>query len=61
MDNKALLSIKSHPDYDTTIDEVINKEVDKNIMDEAIRRSKREERAEALYVILKLNNSHLYS
>jgi hypothetical protein len=58
MDNRALLSIKSHPDYGTTIDEVIDKEVDENIMNETERRNKREERAKALYVILNLSDSY---
>jgi hypothetical protein len=58
MDNKAFLSIKSHSDDDTTNDEVMSKEVDENIMDEANRRSKREERAKALYVLLNLSDSH---
>jgi hypothetical protein len=55
MDNRALLSIKSHPDYGTTIDEVIDKEVDENIMNETERRNKR---AKALYVILNLSDSY---
>jgi len=54
MKNK-LFSIKNHPDYESTIDEVINENFDKELMDEAIRRTKREGRAEALYVLFKLS------
>ena len=55
---KNLLSIKDHPDYDTTINEVIHSVVDKKLMDEAIRRTKNESKAEALYVLLKLEDNH---
>jgi hypothetical protein len=58
MDNKAFLSVRSHSNDDTTNDEVMSKEVDENIMDEANRRSNREKRAEALYALLNLSDSY---
>lgn len=58
MDNEAFLLLRSHSDNDTTNDEVMSKEVDDNIMDEENRRSKREERAKALYVLLNLSDSY---
>jgi hypothetical protein len=54
---KHLLSIKEHPDYDATIDEIINSVVDKRLMDEAIRRTENKSKAEALYVLLKLEEN----
>jgi hypothetical protein len=48
--------IKKHPDYNATIEEVVNKDVDAGLMAEAFRRSPRESRAEALYVLLKLGS-----
>ena len=48
--------IKKHPDYNATIEEVVNKDVDAGLMVEASRRSSRESRAEALYVLLKLTS-----
>jgi len=51
---KHLLSIKEHPDYDATIDEIINNIIDKKLMDKAIRRTENKSKAEALYVLLKL-------
>jgi len=51
--NKTIL-VKNHPDYEATIDDVVNKQIDQKLMDEALLRTKRESRAEALYVMLKL-------
>jgi hypothetical protein len=56
MTKNILSNIKDHPDYNATIEEVVNKDVDAGLMAEAFRRSSRESRAEALYVILKLNS-----
>jgi len=50
----AVLSIKNHPDYEATIEEVVNHDVDEKLMREAIRRAKRESHAEALYVLYRL-------
>jgi hypothetical protein len=59
MENNNFLTIKNHPDYEATIDEVIKKRVDNKLMDEAIRKTNGKERAEAVYVLLKLNNRHI--
>jgi hypothetical protein len=59
MENNNFLAIKNHPDYEATIDEVIKKRVDNKLMDEAIRKTNGKERAEAVYVLLKLNNRHI--
>jgi len=48
-------SMQDHPDYDETIEEVVQKRFDQSLMDQAMRNAKREEQAEALYVMLKLN------
>jgi hypothetical protein len=48
--------LKDHPEYNATIEAVVNKEVDEALMAEALRRSSRESRAEALYVLLKLTS-----
>jgi hypothetical protein len=48
--------INKHPDYNATIEEVVNKNIDAGLMAEAFRRSSRESRAEALYVLLKLGS-----
>jgi len=47
--------MQDHPDYDETIEEVVQKRFDQSLMDQAMRNAKREEQAEALYVMLKLN------
>jgi hypothetical protein len=52
-----IIPIKKHPDYEATIEEVVNKNIDQNLMAEALKYSKREDRAEALYVLLKLKGS----
>jgi hypothetical protein len=59
MENYNFLAIKNHPDYEATIDEVIKKRVNNKLMDEAIRKTNGKERAEAVYVLLKLNNRHI--
>jgi hypothetical protein len=59
MEHYNFLTIKNHPDYDATIDEVIKKSVDKQLMNEAISRTNGADRAEALYVLLKLSNTHI--
>ncbi|WP_157829170.1 hypothetical protein [Colwellia sp. 75C3] len=56
MTNKIFSDIKNHPDYNATIEEVINKDFDEAVMAEAFRRTARESRAEALYVLLKLKS-----
>ncbi len=50
----TLSSIKNHPDYETTIAEVVNKMFDPKLMSQALQHSKNEDQAEALYVFLKL-------
>lgn len=55
---KHLLSIIEHPDFEATIDEVINSVTDTKLMDEAIRRTESKSKAEALYVLLKLEVKH---
>jgi len=55
--DKILSQIKKHPDYETTIEDVVNKNIDKNLMSEALKYSKDKNRAEALYVLLKLKGS----
>jgi len=55
--DKILPQIKKHPDYETTIEDVVNKNIDKNLMSEALKYSKEKNRAEALYVLLKLKGS----
>jgi hypothetical protein len=59
MEHFNFLAIKNHPNYYATIDEVIKKSVDKQLMNEAIRRTNGTDRAEALYVLLKLSNTHI--
>jgi len=56
MDKTLLLSYKRHQDYERVIDELISKSFDEDIMNEAIKSSKNESQAEALYVLLKLKN-----
>jgi len=51
------VNLESHPDYDAVIDEVISHDYDQKIMAEAIKRAKTESQAEAIYVVLKLQNS----
>ena len=51
---KHLLSILEHPDYEASIDDVINSATDTKLIDDAIHRTKNKSRAEALYVLLKL-------
>jgi Ni,Fe-hydrogenase I small subunit len=57
MEKSKRFTLKSHPDYDAVIDEVISLNYDEKIMAEAVKRSKTESQAEALYVMLKLQNS----
>jgi len=57
MEKNNTLLVKEHPDYEATIDDVVHKKIDQKLMDEATRRTKRESRAEALYVLLKLKES----
>lgn len=57
MEKSKRFTLKSHPDYDAVIDEVISLNYDENIIAEAVKRSKTESQAEALYVLLKLKNS----
>jgi hypothetical protein len=59
MEHYNVLAIKNHPDYDATIEEVIKKSVDKQLMNEAIRRTNGADRAEAIYVLLKLSSRHI--
>jgi len=54
MDKSLLLNYRGHQDYERIIDEVIFKKIDEEIMDEALKFSKNESQAEALYVLLKL-------
>jgi len=49
-------NLESHPDYNTVIDEVINHNVDKSVMAEAIKRAKNKSQAEAIYVVMRLQN-----
>ncbi len=49
-----LSKINEHPDYNDTIEEIVQKTFDREIMDIALTKTKRESRAEALYVLLKL-------
>ncbi len=49
-----LSSIKNHPDYESTISEVVNKQTDEKLMAQAVRISNNEAQSEALYVLLKL-------
>jgi uncharacterized membrane-anchored protein YjiN (DUF445 family) len=46
--------LKNHPDYEKTIDEVIENRFDKGIMEKAIKKAKKRSQAEAIYVLLKL-------
>jgi len=55
--DKILPQIKKHPDYEATIEDVVNKNIDKELMAEALKYSRIEYRAEALYVLLKLKGS----
>jgi len=57
MEKAIKCSLESHPDYYAVIDEVISLDYDQKIMAEAVKRSKTESQAEALYVMLKLQNS----
>lgn len=57
MEKSKRFTLKSHPDYYAVIDEVISLNYDQEIMAEAVKRSKTESQAEALYVMLKLQNS----
>ncbi len=50
----GVLSVKNHPDYEATIEEVVNHDVDEKLMRQAIKYSKREGQAEALYVLYRL-------
>ena len=54
MDKSVLLNYRGHQDYERIIDEVILKKIDEEVMDEALKFSKNESQAEALYVLLKL-------
>jgi len=57
MEKSKSFTLKSHPDYDAVIDEVISHNYDQKIMAEAIKRAKTESQAEALYVMLRLQSS----
>lgn len=49
--------IKNHANYDAIIEDVFNGNIDKPIMDEALKRANgNQSRAEALYVIYMLKN-----
>jgi len=50
----TLSSIKTHPEYETIIREVVNNNVDEKLMGEALTNSKTESQAEALYVFYRL-------
>jgi len=54
MNTSHPIELKDHPEYENTIDEVVKKKFDKSLMNEALKISVRESRAEALYVLLKL-------
>lgn len=53
------LSIKNHPNYEETIEEVIHNNIDKELMKKLSIKTKREERAEALYVLYKLRDNYI--
>ena len=57
MEKSKRFIVKYHPDYDAVIDEVISLNYDEKIMAEAVKRAKTESQAEALYVMLRLQNS----
>jgi len=60
MDIPSMDSINKHPDYESTIQELINNSFDKELMAQAAKVAKmadRESQAEAIYVFLKLNRS----
>jgi len=53
--NKVIIrDLKSHPNYDAVIDEVVQEIFDEETMSRALRNAKRESQAEALYVLYKL-------
>lgn len=56
MEKLTPVNLKSHPDYDAVIDEVISHNYDQKIMAEAIKRAKTKSQAEAIYVVLKLQS-----
>jgi len=60
MDIPSMDSINKHPDYESTIEELINNHFDKTLMAQAAKVAKmvdRESQAEAIYVFLKLKRS----
>jgi len=60
MDIPSMDSINKHPDYESTIEELINNNFDKTLMAQAAKVAKmvdRESQAEAIYVFLKLKRS----
>jgi len=59
MDFQKLLRLKKHPDYESTIKDLLHNKVDKEVMQEAIKCSKDGAQAEAIYVKLKLEEREL--
>jgi len=53
------LNLQKHPDFDATIEEIINKDYDEVLMAKAINLTSSESQAEAMYVVLKLKNKAL--
>ena len=51
-------NLKTHPDFDNTIEEVINKNYDEELMLKALSLAKSVSQAEAIYVILTLKDKH---
>ena len=54
MDRTLPLDLKNHPEYESTITEVIGKNVDPVLMAQAIKQAQDQCHAEAIYVKLKL-------
>lgn len=57
MKKTTRINLELHPDYYAVIDEVISNDYDKLIMAEAVKRAKNGSQAEAIYVLLKLQNA----
>jgi len=54
MDIRFLNKLKEDPDYEKTLEDIIEDRFDKGIMEKAVQKAQRASQVEALYVLLKL-------